>query len=191
MSRLPVYILIAAVLLTKNAWAADSTIIGGIFSVLRGLYTLVFAASYVLGAALGVAFLMRLYKHSRTPLQAPGGYGTAACFFASLVFFFSPGFLSATAGSLFGGAVANRASFIHGGGEINQSLLAVLAVIQFVGLLAFLKGPLVIKAANDHKQGASVAAGCWHMVGGVLAYFIIPIIQSFQETFGWSFINVS
>ncbi|MCL2468753.1 MAG: hypothetical protein FWF24_00755 [Alphaproteobacteria bacterium] len=66
---------------------------------------------------------------------------------------------------------------------INNTVRAVLAFIQIIGVIAFLRGWLLIKTAMDGGQ-ATVPQGVVHVVAGAMALNIDKMIEVFNNTFG-------
>ncbi|MDD3182887.1 MAG: hypothetical protein PHD48_08815 [Alphaproteobacteria bacterium] len=65
---------------------------------------------------------------------------------------------------------------------------AVLAFVQIIGIIAFVRGWLVLKAALDGGQ-ATVPQGLIFVISGVMAVNIGRMIEIFNATFGTNIIN--
>ena len=61
---------------------------------------------------------------------------------------------------------------------------AALTFIQLIGVIAFVRGWLVLKKVAEGSGNASMAAGITHIVGGVLAINIFVFLQIMDNTFG-------
>lgn len=81
-------------------------------------------------------------------------------------------------GELFLPQSTNRAS-----AATRQGLLAILTFIRLLGYIAFVRGWLIINDVAQGKQGASLAKGLTHLVGGVFAINISLTAAILANTF--------
>ena len=104
-----------------------------------------------------------------------------------------PSWLSAGGESLFGGRTAASASLGHGGGAADYDALlgAVLTIVGWVGLLAFLRGVFVLRAAADGQAGASAGRAAMHMLGGVCAWHAESLIGAVQTSLGIQVLRIT
>ncbi|HAX91949.1 MAG TPA: hypothetical protein DCY07_07060 [Rhodospirillaceae bacterium] len=103
--------------------------------------------------------------------------------------------------TLFGaGDVSNMSNFsILGwsgisslGGDMtaaNNAAKAILAFVQIVGLIAFLRGWLVVKAAIEGGGQATIPQGITFIVGGAMAINIDVMLSVLDSTFGTGIIG--
>ena len=99
-----------------------------------------------------------------------------------------PALLSSAELSLFG-AGGGESSLSYGGADAERYdalLKALFAIVQIVGLVSFLKGWFVLRSAADGHGRATMGSGAWHIVGGLLAWHIVPVLGAVQETVGSS-----
>jgi len=66
----------------------------------------------------------------------------------------------------------------------NNAMRAVLAWVQVIGAIAFIRGFLVMKNAVEGSGQATIAQGLTHIIGGVMAINIIGSLKMFDATFG-------
>jgi intracellular multiplication protein IcmC len=66
----------------------------------------------------------------------------------------------------------------------NNAMRAVLAWVQIIGAIAFIRGFMVMKSAVEGSGQATIAQGLTHIIGGVLAINIFSSLQMFDKTFG-------
>ncbi|MDD2325536.1 MAG: hypothetical protein PHW63_06010 [Alphaproteobacteria bacterium] len=71
---------------------------------------------------------------------------------------------------------------------INKTTQAILAFIQLIGLIAFLRGWLIVKTAIDGGQ-ATIPQGITHIVAGAMAVNIDLMLNVIDETFGTGLVN--
>ena len=123
---------------------------------------------------------------SQDRLRGPGGAGTVLCFALGTVMFSFPSWLESGGLTLFGSGERVR-TLSYGGvdAERYDALLAALfSCVQFVGVVAFLKGWFVLRAAADGFGRSTMASGVWHIVGGLLGWHIVPVLAAVQQTIG-------
>ena len=171
---------------------------GALISLVRdldpGLMTLVAAACYLLGLAAFVQGAMRLLRISEDRFHGPSAGGTALCFLLCLVMVSVPSWLTAGGESLFGaGGTAASASLGHGGrgADYDALLGAVLTIVGWVGLLAFLRGVFVLRAAADGTPGAGAGRAFMHMLGGVCAWHAESLIEAVQTSLGIQVLRIT
>lgn len=159
-----------------------------------GLAMLIAAVCYLLGLAAFLQGALRLLKTSEDKFHAPSGAGTALSFLLCLVLITFPSWLAGAGESLFGaGRTAAGASLGYGarGAEVDALLRAVLVIVSYVGLLAFLKGAFVLRAAADGAPGASGARAFMHLLGGAAAWHVAAVIDAVQTTLGIQVLRIT
>ena len=167
--------------------AFDANLVAAVGDLEEGAFLLLITVSYLLGCGLLVSGLLRLKQMTAEPWRPPSGMGTALCFIGGVVMLSFPAWLDAGSRTLFGDSAVQSLSYTGAGAgadRYNAMLSAVLAIVQFVGLVGFLKGWFVLKAAADGSGRGTMASGVWHLVGGLLGWHIKPVINAVQETIG-------
>jgi intracellular multiplication protein IcmC len=70
-----------------------------------------------------------------------------------------------------------------------NAVYAALTFFQLIGMIAFIRGWLILKDSVDHSgQGNKLAQGLTHIVGGVLAVNIYRFLEVMDTTFGTGFL---
>ena len=171
---------------------------GALISLVRdldpALMRLISAACYLLGLVAFVQGCARLLRLSEDRFHGPSTAGTALCFLICLVMVSVPSWLTAGGESLFGaGGTAASASLGHGGGAADYDALlgAVLTIVGWIGLLAFLRGVFVLRAAADGQAGASAGRAAMHMLGGVCAWHAESLIGAVQTSLGIQVLRIT
>lgn len=164
----------------------DQRLVAAVADLEPGLYALVFAVAYILGLAAFGSGLFRMVRKSQDKTRGPGGVGTVLCFAIGIVMFSFPSWLESGGMTLFGsGRRVRTLSYAGADAERYDALLeALFASVQFVGVVAFLRGWFVLRAASDNFGRATMASGIWHIVGGLLAWHIVPVLAAVQNTVG-------
>ena len=169
-----------------SAEGFDQRLVAAVADMEPGLYALVFAVAYILGLAAFGSGLFRMMRMSQDRTRGPSGTGTVLCFAIGTVMFSFPSWLESGGLTLFGSGERVR-TLSYGGADAERydALLAALfASVQFVGVVAFLKGWFVLRAASDKFGRATMASGIWHIIGGLLAWHIVPVLAAVQRTVG-------
>ena len=170
---------------------------GALISLVRdldpALMGLIAVACYLLGLLAFVQGAARLLRLSEDRFHGPSAAGTALCFLVCLVMVSVPSWLSAGGESLFGQGTAASASLGHGdrGADYDALLGAVLTIVGWVGLLAFLRGVFVLRAAADGVGGASASRAAMHMLGGVCAWHVESLIGAVQTSLGIQVLRIT
>lgn len=68
--------------------------------------------------------------------------------------------------------------------QFKTAVYAALTFFQLIGMIAFLRGWLIVKNAIEGTGQATLAQGFTHIIGGVFAINIYGIISMFDATFG-------
>ncbi|MDP9127314.1 MAG: hypothetical protein M3N08_03495 [Pseudomonadota bacterium] len=100
--------------------------------------------------------------------------------------------------TLFGIGAGVTGSAVVGGWTIMTSLGASPQFIQavqdaglfmeLIGMIAFVRGWMIIKTASEGSGQATMAQGITHLLGGVVAMNIFGFLQIMDNTFGTSFL---
>ena len=158
------------------------------------LMGLISVACYLLGLLAFLQGCARLLRLSEDRFHGPSAAGTALCFLVCLVMVSFPSWISAGTESLFGaGGTAASASLGHGSAAADYDALlgAVLTIVGWVGLLAFLRGVFVLRAAADGQPGASAGRAAMHMLGGVCAWHAESLIGAVQTSLGIEVLRIT
>ncbi len=170
---------------------------GAMISLVRdldpALMGLISVCCYLLGFAAFIQGCARLLRLSEDRFNGPSAAGTALCFLVCLVMTSFPSWLAAGGESLFGQGTAASASLGHGsrGADYDAVIGAVLTVVGWVGVLAFLRGAFVLRAAADGVPGASAGRAAMHMLGGICAWHIESLIGAVQTSLGIQVLRVT
>lgn len=139
---------------------------------------------------------LRLLRASNG-FQAPAAMGTVLCFVVCMVLVTLPSWIVGGEMSLFGERTGGvGATLGYGGGSeaadaMNQVLKAVFIVVGLVGLIAFIRGLFVLRAAADGRPGASAGGAAVMMFGGLLAWHMVPVIGALQNSLGIKVLEIS
>jgi intracellular multiplication protein IcmC len=69
------------------------------------------------------------------------------------------------------------------GGQYDQMIGIVLKIVKIVGIIAFIRGWLMIAKSTDQGQQGGVGKGMTHIIGGLLAFHMEATLQVLQNTF--------
>ena len=136
---------------------------------------------------------VRLLKASEDRYRAPPMAGTVVSFAAAAILAALPEVLAGAGETLFGGQTRARASLGYAAAqaaEYDRLLGALFAIVRIVGLLAFVKGLFVLRAASDGRGGAGVPSAAFHMLGGLALWHVLPVLAALQATLGISVLRI-
>lgn len=88
------------------------------------------------------------------------------------------------------GVVVNAIAFDFGADTqpFQAAVYAALTFFQLVGMIAFIRGWLILKDAVEGHSQKTVAQGLTHIFGGVCAVNIYAFLQAMDTTFGTGFL---
>ena len=179
-----------------NAQGLGDALVSFVRTLLAEGKPLLEIACYAIGAFVFFQALLRLVRSGEEGLRGPSGTGTVLTFLAAIALLTFPQWLDAWGETLFGqtnaGAGASLA-YAQGekGGRYDLLLWAVFKVVQFVGLLSFLRGFFVLRDSADGRNGATAGKGFAHMIGGVCAWHILWVVDRVQNTLGIAPLTIS
>lgn len=172
-----------------------AALVNAVADLVPALLALASWLCYVLAALAFAAGCLRLLKSAEDKYRAPSGIGTALTFLLAPVLAAFPSVLAAAGTTLFGAAAGRTTAAlgyaVAAGADYDAMIRAVLAIVQVIGLLAFVRGWFVLRNAADARQGATTGRAFAHLIGGVGAWHIVPLIGAVQTTLGLRILNVS
>jgi intracellular multiplication protein IcmC len=155
-----------------------------------GIWHLITGASYLLGIlfASRAVFAFKVYGELRTMMASQTNLKAPITFFlVAGVFFYLPTAFQIIMVSTFGySGIQNPLSYTGPtvAGLDQTSMVAVLQLIQIVGLIAFIRGWLILAHAAQGQQGNTVGKGITHIIGGVLAMNIVGTAAVINASLG-------
>ena len=157
------------------------------------LYLLLSVICYLLALVAFFQGCMRLLKYNEDKYHAPSVSGTLVSFLIAVVLVALPRVLEAGGATFFQGDAPVTVSLGYGAraADFDRMLGAVFTIVEFVGLLAFLKGIYVLRAASDGTGGATVPSAAMHMLGGLMLWHIGWVLLAVQTTLGISVLRIS
>jgi len=184
------------------------TIINNVANVIAPLTAMVLMISYVLGIYMIIHALTMMKKFgqslSTSAQTQPGELGGPLLqFIVGAVLIYLPNstdvFMNSifsTAASIFGYGSVNYQNlgtgsallgYAGGNSAFGQQWAALantlVLYIQFIGLLSFIKGWVIMsKAATPNAQQGSVARGLTHIIGGIVAINFVNVVNILSNT---------
>lgn len=156
---------------------------GPVFKMLTG-------GAYVAGVAFAFlsVYSLKEYGESRTMMSSSTSLKPAAIYMlVAMVFLYFPTAVDVLMDSTFGSNVIPIADGVQSGGVLGADVqMAILRMVQLVGVIAFIKGWFIL--AQSAKQGAQPVLGraLTHIIGGILAINIVGTKNVIWATFGLS-----
>ncbi len=71
----------------------------------------------------------------------------------------------------------------------DKTVAAILAFVQIIGIISFLRGWLILKKAVEGGGQATLPQGFTHVIGGAMAINIDAMLKAIDATFGTGIIN--
>ncbi len=151
------------------------------------LERLLFATSYMLGLGMlfRATYQLKIYGELRTMMASHTNIGhQVALIVAGVCLTYLPSAIYTFTYQLFG--YTNPLQYMGSSTQWHNSLTIVGLFVQFVGLLAFIRGWMIL--SNLGKQGGQPAfgKGMTHVIGGILAMNIWGTVRLFSSAFGWN-----
>ena len=152
---------------------------------------LVYAAAFAAGAAMIIAGVAAAARRAD---QGPGqggwagpialmiaGFGLAALPAAvnSLAASIIPGQWSDATIEIFSTAPTLLSAF--DGAAARDTIVGILRIVQFIGILAIFRGILILNASAQPSRTATAGAGITHLAGGALAVNIGPVLGMLES----------
>ena len=153
---------------------------------------LIWAVCFLLAVFAFIQGCLRLMRHANAGGAGPSLWSAGVSFLIAGVLMALPGVLAGAGETFFGKDSATTAMLAYGGGGADYGrLVAALAwIVRVVGLLSFVKGLFVLRGASDGAPGATVSGASMHMIGGVMAWHILPLLGAVQTTLGISVLKI-
>jgi hypothetical protein len=152
----------------------------------------------VAGTILIMIGISRLIKSTQEGAKGPGGFGTIMTFGAGGALISYNTFVAAVATTITGDPRAKTFAKLTYGGiagtDVKHAEVVIGSIIKFmilVGLISFVRGIFIVREVAEGHQQASLMAGLTHIIGGVLAVNLGPLINAVQMSLGISDIGIA
>lgn len=192
LSKLSV-VLVSYLLLIQSAYAAItvSDMIENIAAAIPPLMQFVTALAYVLGFyfVFNGILLLRKYGEQRTQMSSEAhlkgplislAVGSALIYLPSSV---------TTGMATFWTEPAPYAYVTTQTDPWSQFYMACFVIIQFIGVIAFVRGLVILSHLGGHAQPGTFGKGMAHIIGGVMCIDLYDFLQTIFATLGieWTF----
>lgn len=143
---------------------------------------------YIVGLGLifsGISQLKKLGNRTAFMNADSGVVGTLIRIVIGALLIFSPNFFEVITRTLFNsGNIENQLAY-PGTQTLITHLAPIIFVIQFIGMVAILRGFLILtKATGQGAQPGTLSKGFVHIFGGALAVNIVKTVDIVTSTFG-------
>jgi hypothetical protein len=78
---------------------------------------------------------------------------------------------------------------LNAGVQFSNAIEAALTFFQLIGMIAFVRGWMIMKSASEGTGNATMAQGITHIIGGVCALNIFQFLHVFDYTFGTNLLS--
>lgn len=180
--------------MSEEWYSGTTAVLSNLADSLISVEKMLTGASYLMGLAFALKAVMTLKSHGeqRSSMGASSMKEASIYLFVSAMLLYYPTAFEVIMNSTFGYsnvlayAPMNSTSPILSDifGADNAVGTSLTIIIQVVGLIAFLRGWLLIaRSGNAQGQAGSIGKGFTHVFGGVMAMNIIGTLQMFNDTF--------
>lgn len=154
------------------------------------VWRLITATAYVLGFffAFRAVYTLKIYGEMRTMMSSNASLkGPIVYLLVAAALIFSPTVFHTFMISTFGQPDVTPLSYAgHIKGWSKDATIALLGLVQIVGLIAFVRGWLYLaRTAEGSGQPGNFGKGMTHIFGGLLAINIMGTWDVIKSTFGW------
>jgi intracellular multiplication protein IcmC len=187
-----IILIFSSVLALSSCTSANTpdlgNMLGNLTSTYPALFQLITAFAYVFGflLALRAVYALKVYGEARAMMSSnasmkqPIAYLIAA---AGLIF--SPTAYQDFLLTIFGDPNTTPLSYATGKSTWSLATLAVLGLVQIMGVIAFVRGWIYIARAGDQSaQQGNFAKGLTHIIGGIMAINIVGVKDIITNTLG-------
>ena len=151
------------------------------------LWFMLTGACYVIGFAFAMrgVYYLKQYGEMRTMMASNTSLKTPIAFFiVAAVLIYTPAGFHILSRTVFGYSSPLAYSDVTSG--MNPVVLgAITGLVSIIGLIAFIRGWLILVANAEHPGGqATLGKALTHIIGGLLAMNILGVVDIIWSTFG-------
>ena len=153
------------------------------------LWRMLTGACYVIGflMAIRAVYYLKVYGEMRTMMASQSSLKTPlALLIVAAVLIYIPTGFHVVSQTVFGYSSPLAYSDVTSG--MNPvALRAITGLIGIIGLLAFIRGWMMLAASAEHPGGqAKMSTAIVHIIGGLLAMNILGVVDIIWNTFGFT-----
>jgi len=159
---------------------------------LPALQDLMISLAYILGISLianGLYKLRNMGDHRYMMSQPTELKGPALSMFVGAMLLYLPSAFSTVTWTLWsqgGSGMMYYTPPTTSSAEFQAIVTVCFQIVAFVGLIAFVRGWLILAKLGDHSNQGGLGKALSHIIGGVLAYHIDATVYVVQATFGFT-----
>lgn len=159
---------------------------------LPALWRMATGAAYLMGLSFAAraVWQMRQYGELRAMMSTQTNLkGILLLLTVAAVFMYLPQAFAVIMQSSFGYSSPQSALSYSGpsvGGLSAEGMTAVIQLVQFTGLIAFIRGWLLLVKSSQPGQQGGLSKGLTHIIGGVLTINIVGTEQVIAATLGFT-----
>jgi len=184
-------LLIPLCFLPETAWAAPDLkeILRNLARTIGPLQQMVTGFAYVMGMAFIFRGLykLKIYGDLRTMMSSQASLGEPITYLVvAAVFIFIPTAMDIMMQSTFGytSPLAYGEWSATANGQYGDALRVALMVVQLFGVIAFVRGWMLIGRQAQHGMQSGMGKGIAHIIGGLFAINIVGTATIIQNTLG-------
>lgn len=182
-------------LVAGGSGGLDDMMINFIQDLFKPMDVIITVFCLIAGIIFAFMGLHRLTKSEREGARGPLGFGTIMLFLISGILMSMGSTIGTVTQTFFGTTAVTNNVAILGFSGVSAANLAhatnvLAAIIQFmmvVGLISFVRGWFILKAAADGgSQQATIMSSVVHIIAGILLINLGPFLTAVQKTLGIS-----
>ncbi len=155
------------------------------------LQQLITATAYLLGVAFGMKgiYSLKVYGEARTMMASHASIKTPLTYLlVAVVFLWLPTAVEVALDTFLGYDSVLGYEALSGPTSIKNSEAgrAILGFVQLVGLVAFIRGWIIIAKSSAQGAQGGMGKGISHILGGVLAFNIVGTMNIIEASLGIS-----
>lgn len=172
------------------------TMIANLAATASSLQSLVVAASYIIGIGLIIKGVMKYksFGHGMNQHTPPGeGFAPMLSIMVGSILMYLPSIMATSLTTVFGTAaigspasVLSYSSTLSSNAQWSQLGAILINYFQLVGLIAFIRGWMILSKITQQGGQDTVGKALTHIVGGIMLVNLVGTIQILATTFGFS-----
>ncbi len=167
----------------------DAMIIALMANVFLPLQWIFQGFGYLAGTALVLVGISRLLKTEQDGPRGPAGIGTITTFLMAGALFSLNSVIMYLTGSVFGNDSIQTNAVLEytdglgdAAGHVHAVISSIIAFSMIIGWISLIRGIFIMRGVSEGNSQASMMAALTHVIGGVLAINLGPVINAVQAT---------
>jgi intracellular multiplication protein IcmC len=189
-TKLSIMFLLLGVSSQAMAAVSFDQMMASLQSSIEPVQELVTGAAYLIGLMffLRALYHLKVYGEMRTMMSSDTSVKEPAMYIlVGAVFVYLPTFYDIISQTTFGNTniLAYSELSATNSAQYGDALVTVLMLVRLIGVIAFIRGWIILAKGSGKGQQPAWAKGITHILGGIMAINIVGTTQIFMTTFGF------